>query len=139
MEYEKDYIQREIQRLSLVLQTLIEKITGASSKIPQDNFNEIDTILNINFDFSIEELINATPRDLNEKLKEIHPAHLEKLIDLLYILINKSEFTTIHSANLHKLISIDLILIKILDDRSKDFSIARMQHKLELEKHLKTP
>ncbi|HET8804774.1 MAG TPA: hypothetical protein VFM72_09360 [Aequorivita sp.] len=136
MEQENDFIKREIQKLVFALMKLIDKTVSADINNFEAVVFETNKQLEAYFGFSTNEISDATNSELIQKVEGLHQEHLEKLIELLYHTIQKSKefgieinFKNIELSN--KL----LLLIDLADNRSKSFSVERMNMKSQLIKN----
>lgn len=58
MQQSKDYLLREIEKLSQMLIGLIDKITGINSNTTSDVLEEIDTALQNELELSLDKICN---------------------------------------------------------------------------------
>ena len=127
MEQEKDFLEREIQRLSFVLKALIEKIVKVSERDSQGStLEEVDISLKKEFGFSLKSFGEFDKPNLIIKMREIPPSQIDELTGLLYLMLknsNKSYFNTSES----KIKSIDntISLLHYKNHESSTFSLER--------------
>lgn len=75
MEQEKDFLEREIQRLSFVLKALIEKIVKVSERDSQGStLEEVDISLKKEYGFSLKSFGEFDKPNLIIKMREIPPS-----------------------------------------------------------------
>jgi hypothetical protein len=136
LEQEKDYIKREIQKLSLVLMKLIDKTASSNTNNFEAVVYETNEKLEEFFGLSLKELAIIENSKLMGKVKSFHEEHLEKLIELLYQTIQKSEkFRVDFEFEIKELSNKLLLLIDFANDKGKLFSVERMNMKSQLIKN----
>lgn len=123
MGLEKDYMERELKKLVLMLTGLIEKTSGLSAKNSKETIQNIDTTFQNQFGFTLKELSEMSDSDLLERTENLHPSALDKLTELLFTLVTKQTLTDIDPKLAHKTI----VIIDYLNDHSDTFSLQRMQ------------
>jgi len=126
MENSKDFIEREIQKLTLMLIKLISQVSGANLNDFEIGIKETNDVLKSEFDLTIGEISNMTDFTLIEKIGVLHETHIEKLVELLYEIIKKNdliEAEKVYDGN--KLIEKALLLIEYIDMNSNTFSLKR--------------
>lgn len=128
MQEEKDLIQREVKRLSMALSKMIAKALGLKSNDVEQDIEAIEIDLKKAFDFNLEDILQLDQDAFINTLHGLHEEHLEKLAELITIVLNN---TTIHSKR--ALAERGLIILNVIDDRSKTFSLGRLQLKRALE------
>ena len=131
MQQEKDYIQREIQRLTLLLSKLIGKALGLETMDFEQEFQNIESDLKNEFDLSLTEISKMGDLELAEKLNELDKVHLEKLAELITVLVNSPQ---IEFGN--GLAKKGIVILDFLDNDSKTFSLKRMELKNTLQQWL---
>jgi len=136
LEQENDFIKREIQKLTFTLMKLIDKTVSADI----NNFDavvfETNKKLEEYFGLSINEISDVTNAELIQKVEGLSQEHLEKLIELLYQTIQKSKGLNVEmNFKNNELSNKLLLLIDLADDRSKSFSVERMNMKSQLIKN----
>ena len=100
MEQSKDYLEREIEKLGLVLAGLIEKISSLSPNQANDEIDEVNQALKEEFDFNISELITMEDSDFISHISKLHDSHIEHLAQLLYHLSKKSQLLKLEKAEI---------------------------------------
>ena len=127
---EKDFILREVQRLTLLLQQLISKISGLDSGDISIKIKETDEALKSEFDLSIKDISEIPKNDFLRIVKGMNDMHIEKLIELVFEVIKKIKSSNEYiNLDEFKLIEKNLLLIDALDKNSKTFSMDRMNMK----------
>ncbi|WFO17494.1 hypothetical protein M601_007405 [Cellulophaga baltica 4] len=129
---EKDVILREVQQITELLKVLIRKVNDFESNNEASSIEEINVKLKNHFKFSIQELSEMPTENFILVVKNWNEVHHEKMIMLLYLLITKSTETII-PIDKEALIEKTLLLITLLDEKSKTYSIERVQLKNTLQ------
>ncbi|MCL5245149.1 hypothetical protein M4I21_04970 [Cellulophaga sp. 20_2_10] len=134
---EKDFILREVLRLTLLLKQLISKITGLDSGNVSIGIEETEQSLKSKFDLSIKEISEMSNDDLLKIVQGMNETHVEKLIELVFELIKKIRASN-ENINLEQseLIKKNILMINLLDENSKTFSMERMSIKNVLQRWL---
>ena len=134
---EKDFILREVLRLTLLLKQLISKITGLDSGNVSIGIEETEQSLKSKFDLSIKEISEMSNDDLLKIVQGMNDTHVEKLIELVFELIKKIRASN-ENINLEQseLIKKNILMINLLDENSKTFSMERMSIKNVLQRWL---
>jgi hypothetical protein len=128
MQEEKDYIQREIQRLTLLLKKLIGKALGIKSNDFEQGIQNIESDLKNEFDLTLKEISEMENSELTKKISGLNEQHLEKLAELIKVVSENSQ------NNFGKKIAQKgIIILEYLDNNSKTFSIKRMELKNTLQ------
>ncbi|WP_410006649.1 hypothetical protein [Aequorivita nionensis] len=136
MEQEKDYIKREVRKLTLALMKLIDKTVSANVNNFEAVVFEINEKLNEYFSLSLNEIVTIENSELMNKVKGFHEEHLEKLIELLYQTIQKSEdHDSEFDFEIKELSNNLMLMIDLANDNSKSFSVERMNMKSQLIKN----
>ncbi len=120
MKQEEDFILREIQKIS----ELIAKLLG---RVSNQNLAEVDRTLKSQFDLSISDIINLNNIDLQIKVQNLHNEHIEKLAHLIYNII-----LNVDDLNKNELANKAIIMIDLVDGKSKTFSVERQNLKKQL-------
>ncbi|MFI1770147.1 hypothetical protein [Thalassobellus citreus] len=134
MEVEKDLIKREIQKLTLTINSLIEKICGLNSNNSKSGIKKISEALKSELDLSLDRIIEMEASELIKHISNLHESHTEKIAELIYEIIIKSEtvdFGKKYEKN--KFIEKGIIIIDFLNEKSKTFSMKRMNMKNALQ------
>ncbi|WP_282165401.1 hypothetical protein [Cellulophaga baltica] len=129
---EKDAILREVQQLTELLKVLIRKVNDFESNNEVSSIEEINVKLKNHFKFSIQELSEMPTENFILVVKNWNEVHHEKMIMLLYLLITNST-ETIVPIDKEALTEKTLLLITLLDKKSKTYSIERVQLKNTLQ------
>ena len=133
MQQSKDYLEREIERLSVLLIGLIEKISGSKSENTQDNLDEVSQALKGELDLSISEISQIESSELLNHLSNLQESHIQQLVELLYQLYVKSEQLDMKKS---KIAEKAILLIDYLNENSNIFSLERMDMKNELKQNI---
>jgi hypothetical protein len=134
MEVEKDFIKREIQRLTLLLGVLIEKISGLSSNNVKSGIDEINKALKTEFDLTLLKITEMDNSKLSKHITELHESHIEKLAELMHEIVLKIELSD-SNYNKKEIALKGILLIDFLNEKSKTFSIKRSNIKNTLRRH----
>lgn len=130
MEQRKDFIEREIQKLTLMMIKLINQISGANLNDFEIGIKETNDILKSQFDLTIDEISNMQDFKLIEKISDLQEIHIEKLVELLNEIIKKNDLIkTEKIINENKIIKKTLFLIEYIDKNSNTFSLERLKIK----------
>ncbi|MRT15376.1 hypothetical protein F3C99_00205 [Vitellibacter sp. q18] len=133
MEQENDFIKREIQKLTMVMNKLIDKTASAHANTFETVVFETDEKLEENFGLSLKKISAMENVKLIEKVKRIHSELFEKLIELLYQTIQKSEeFTKDFDFEKKEISNKLLLMIEFANEKSNSFSVERMNMKTHL-------
>lgn len=135
MEYSKDFIERELQKLTLLLIKLISGLTESNAINFEKDLEETNSFLKKEFNLTITEITAMNAAALIESLKKTNPIHLEKIVELISVIAQKNEWTE-NKNEKNELISKGLVLIEYLNDKSDTFSFKRINLKSDLEKSL---
>ena len=134
MDIEKDFIKREIQKLNLLLISLIEKISGINSSNANSGIGEINEVLENQFDLSLDKITKIDTSDLIKHISELHESHTEKIAELIYDIVVKIESLDLkENYETSKFAEKGIIIIDFLNEKSKTFSTKRMNMKNALQ------
>ncbi|WP_350287224.1 hypothetical protein [uncultured Croceitalea sp.] len=122
MQQERDYIQREIQRLTLLLTKLIGKALELKTDDFEQGFHNIESDLKNEFDLTLSDISEMEDSELSEKLDGLDEQHLEKLVELIAHLVHNLEV-----AFRIKLAKKGIVMLDFLDANSKTFSLNRIE------------
>ncbi|WP_271393521.1 hypothetical protein [Aequorivita sinensis] len=137
MDIEKDYLKREIQKLNLVLVSLIDKISGINSNNTNNEISSINEVLENEFDLSLEKISNIKTADLIKHISTLHESHIEKIAKLIYQFVVKIQSLDLgENYELNKTAEKGIIIIEFLNQKSKMFSVERMNMKKTLQLYL---
>lgn len=134
MQQSKDYLEREIEKLSLMFISLIKKVRGCHANTTTEELEEIDTTLHSQLDLSLRKISKMQANEFKSHISTLHETHLNHLAELLYQLVLKSDLLELNqSFNTSKIAEKAILLIDILDEKSKIFSMKRLEMKSKLE------
>ncbi|MDO6820721.1 hypothetical protein [Zobellia sp. 1_MG-2023] len=137
MQQEKDYLQREIQKLTLFLTKLISKISGSHFDDVENDLQQTDQEFQKNFGFSLFELMDLPNQKILDKLKDINQTHLEKITELLFESVKKAKETDKNlGIDIKTFSEKTIFLLEHLDNSSGTYSIDRMNKKNVLQQNL---
>ncbi|QTD37745.1 hypothetical protein JL193_00050 [Polaribacter batillariae] len=128
MEQENDFIQREIKKIILFFESLLSKLSGASSKTEQSIINNFDTELKEKLSVGFFEMLSLENNDLKLRIKEVDILILENLVIVLYE-IYKNKNLIEDKFNLKRIL---LIIIDRIEYKSRTFSLERQKIKNNL-------
>ena len=135
MQHSKDYLEREIEKLSLMLISLIEKVTGLNANTASDELDEIDATMQGELDLNLGKISEMGSKEFLDHISSLHLTHVEQLSELLYRLVLKTKSSNLNqSYDNSKIAKKAILLINVLEEKSKIFSMKR----LEMKEHLKT-
>jgi hypothetical protein len=123
MEYRNDFIEREIQKITLFLRNLIAVINGGGDSTI--SLESLDKELIGKLDFGFSEILELNEEDLKTKIKGVDVLILEYLVRLFYEMSKKKMVQT-NSNNLKR---VSLIMIDEIEIKSLVFSLERQQIK----------
>ena len=134
---EKDTLLREIQRLTLLLKTLISNVVDIEPNDIDVAVEETDTVLKSTFDLSLNAISIMPNDDFKSVIKDLNEEHVERLTELIFEVLKKAKQTdkTI-GFNTIELIKKNILLINFLDENSDTFSMKRMAMKNVLQQGL---
>jgi hypothetical protein len=127
MEQEKDFLEREIQRLSLVLKTLTDRVLKIEPEGNDSDFEDVNNSLKEEFGFSIESFGELEQPDLIIKIKEFHHFQIDELAELLYLMVKSPNAKWKTQGSKIKSINNITFLIEYLNQHSTTFSLDRMR------------
>jgi len=131
MQEEKDYIQREIQRLTLLLRKLIGKALGIKSNDFEQGMQNIESDLKDEFDLTLRDISEMEESELTEKINGLNEQHLEKLAELINAVAENSQ-----NDFGKEIARRGIVILNYLDNNSKTFSFERMELKNTLQQWL---
>ena len=121
MEYRNDFIEREIQKITLFLRKFITKIAGEGNA--GVSLKSFDKELKGKLDFGFYEILGLNDEDLRKKINGVDVLILEELLKVFYK-IDIEEIGFLESNNLKR---VSLIIIDEIENKSLVFSFER-QH-----------
>ena len=137
METEKDFIKREIEKLNLVLISLINKIIGAKSINIESEIQDTNQTLKDQIGFTLLEISEMNNSDLILHLRKLHSTNLEKLMQLMYEIIQKLALDNSYEIyNKRKIAQKAILISEFLDENSTTFSIERSNIKIALKQKI---
>ena len=126
----KDFLEREIEKLNLMILKLIILISKSNPNDFENDIKETDEFLKTNFDLTIGEISTMSNSNFIEKIRDLHESHTDKLVELLFEIIQKMDsIETEQGFNKHQLIEKSLLLIEYIDNNSTTFSVSRLNIK----------
>ena len=135
MEQKKDYLEREIQKLTLMFTSLISKVHGTEAEDLDETIQEINEALGEHFGFQLEELEEMDNQKLLMKLHSGDELTIDAFTKLLHqIIFTKDQITREDTLNIEKLADKALFLLNYMDKTSSTFSMERMKMKEYLQK-----
>ena len=130
----KDFLEREIEKLNLMILKLIILISKSNPNDFENDIKETDEFLKTNFDLTIGEISTMSNSNFIEKIRDLHESHTDKLVELLFEIIQKMDSNeTEQGFNKHHLIEKSLLLIEYIDNHSTTFSVSRLNIKNTLQ------
>ena len=139
MEQESDFILREVKRLTNFITNLISNISTSNKNELENGIRETDDFIRKEWDLSLKEIVTFSEFNFINKLKELHEIHIEKLAELLSEIIKKMNTPEIAKKyNRIELAKKGVLLINSLNDKSKTYSIKRMELKHILQKYIES-
>jgi len=130
----RDFLLREIEKLAQALRKLLGIIEDVTSENIEIEFGKIDNGLVDSFGFTFEELTKIENSELINHIKDIDETNLELLTILVVETVKKLQSTNNnYSIDSKELAKKAIVVIDYIDDKSKTFSINRMNLKKELQ------
>lgn len=137
MQQESDYLLREVKKLILFITNLISNLNTSNKDALENAIRETDDSIRKKWGISLKEIASITGCDFINKFNELQEVPIEKLAELLNVFIKKSDELEVNEHyNRKELAKKGILLINILNDKSKTYSIKRMELKKELQRHL---
>ena len=137
MQQESDYLLREVKKLILFITNLISNLNTSNKDALENAIRETDDSIRKKWGISLKEIASITGCDFINKFNELQEVPIEKLAELLNVFIKKSaELEVNEHYNRKELAKKGILPINILNDKSKTYSIKRMELKKELQRHL---
>ncbi len=137
MQQESDYFLREIKKLTLFITNLISNLNTSNKDELENGIRETDDFIRKKWGISLKEIASISSFDFINKFKELQEIPIEKLAELLNVFIKKSATLEVSEQyNGKELAKKGILLINILNDKSKTYSIKRMELKKELQRNL---
>ena len=131
---QKDYLMREIEKVTQLLMELIRKVSGLTTTNFEYDIKQIDDILITQFDLSLDDIISFDKSKFKERLNTFDKVNIELFAELLSKIINKiNEVGANKEYNAKELIKKTIILIEYIDAESKTFSMKRKSLKDRLQ------
>src|SRR6056297_2115784 len=93
---QKDYLMREIEKIRVVLEAMLNKIKGGDSDIPQvnENFDEVNKLFITDTRIDLSTLINSDSSQFDNIFKKengYNETNIEQFADILVEMANKAE------------------------------------------------
>ncbi len=130
MQQESDYLLREVKKLILFITNLISNLNTSNKDALENAIRETDDSIRKKWGISLKEIASITGCDFINKFNELQEVPIEKLAELLNVFIKKSaELEVNEHYNRKELAEKGILLINILNDKSKTYSIKRMELK----------
>ncbi|GAA4289992.1 hypothetical protein [Aestuariibaculum suncheonense] len=134
MAVEKDFIKREVEKLILLLTSLIEKVSGINSSNAQRGIEEVNQVLKIQFDLTLKDFTLLDDEDILKRITNMHDSHIDKTIELIYAFVQNSELDGVSEVYDKGTLSAKaILLIDYLNEKSNTFSMKRMSLKKTLQ------
>jgi len=131
---QRDFLMREIERLSQILSKLISKVSGLKAVDFQVIIKEVNDILYSEFDLNLDNIIAIDKPNLLAKIKDTDRVNIELLTSLLAKIIEKIQDLEKQSDyDIAELSKKAIVLIEYIDHETKTFSMERMNLKKKLE------
>ena len=123
MEYKSDFLEREIQKITLFLKKTLSKMVNDDDEV--FSLNSFNEALKGRLDFGFYELLELNKEDLRAKIKEVDVLILEELLKVFYQ-ISKNEMITLDKT---KLKMVTLTIIEEIENNTKVYSLERQKIK----------
>ena len=132
MQQEKDFIKREIQRLTIFLSKLIGQIQDTKENGFEQELDQLGLELKNEFDFDIYEVLTIAEKELLEKVEKFNEVNVAQLAQLFVTVADKYEVGEKKDIMIKKA----LALLNHIDSISNTFSLQRMELKNKLQDRL---
>ncbi len=132
MQQEKDFIKREIQRLTIFLSKLIGQIQDTKENDFEQELDQLGLELKNEFDFDIYEVLTIAEKELLEKVEKFNEVNVAQLAQLFVTVADKFEVGEKKDIMIKKA----LALLNHIDSISNTFSLQRMELKNKLQDRL---
>ncbi|UJH66825.1 hypothetical protein [Allomuricauda sp. SCSIO 65647] len=134
MQQEKDYLQREIERMTLFLKTLLRRVAGLNDENFRPEYDQLEKELKEELNFSLNDLYILDQETFEEKLKELHLSHIEKLVELVCEVLKRDRAFRLSQKN--KIAANTIVMLDYIDKKSSTYSLTRQHLRTSLSKHL---
>ena len=131
MQEEKDYLQREIERITLFLKTLLRRVAGFTDDNFTPEYDQLEKELQAQIDFSIQDLSYIDTVDLYRKIKSLPLEHVEKLAEIAFQLLEKRLITS-NPRNFARNV---LYMLEYVNKESSVYSLQRQYMLEEVKKY----
>ena len=131
MQEEKDYLQREIERITLFLKTLLRRVAGFTDENLTPEYDQLEQELQAQIDFSLRDLSDMDTMDLDQKIAALPLVHIEKLAEIAFELLKK-RLVAVNPRNFARNI---LYMLEHVNRESSVFSLQRQYMLAELKKY----
>ena len=133
---QKDYLMREIEKIRVVLEAMLNKIKGGDSDIPQvnENFDEVNKLFITDTRIDLSTLINSDSSQFDNIFKKengYNETNIEQFADILVEMANKAEGNLKFQLNQKALETYEYV-----DALSNSFSFGRKMKMDALKKEL---
>lgn len=132
MQQEKDFIKREIQRLTIFISRIIGRLQETEIEDLENTLDQVDDELKSEFGFNLAEMPLMPDKTLLEKVKNLSENNVEQLAILLATIADKLD----DRDQINKLVRKAIIMLDHVDSMSDTFSIKRMELKNTLKQRL---
>lgn len=132
MEQSKDYIEREIQKLTSLFMMLLKNVREMKAKNLNTGIQEIDKVFVAEFNLSFREMYLLENVDLITRIDHLRGFHIEKFAELIYQIIKKNDNEIIKFDN-KKLANKAILMLDHVNKDSKVFSFQRIELKGKLQ------
>ncbi len=89
MQEEKDYLQREIERITLFLKTLLRRVAGFSDEASTPDYDQLERELQTQVDFSFQQLETMDADALKKRIASLPEVHVEQLAEIGFQLLQQ--------------------------------------------------
>ena len=131
MQEEKDYLQRDIERITLFLKTLLRRVAGFTDVNLTPEYDQLEKELQTQIDFSLQDLSDMDTMDLDQKMASLPLVHIEKLAEIAFELLKK-QLVTVNPKNFAGNV---LYMLEYINRESSVFSLHRQQMLVEAKKY----
>jgi len=132
VEQSKDYIEREIQKLTSLFMMLLKNVREMKAKNLNTGIQEIDKVFVAEFNLSFREMYLLENVDLITRIDHLRGFHIEKFAELIYQIIKKNDNEIIKFDN-KKLANKAILMLDHVNKDSKVFSFQRIELKGKLQ------
>lgn len=124
MQEEKDYLMRDIERMTLFLKILLQRIAGLTDENFESEYEQIEVDLKEKLDINLFELSEMDEITLLQKLEKLHISYVEKFVEIVYEFLKDIENLELIDKK-QNLVSNTIKILDFIDKNSMTYSLQR--------------